>query len=511
MENVKRYNTLYSGCISEPWLDVVKQLDKELGLNPVYFIGWKSDNSSKIVEEYPNCYYQTIENAWRGLGFPNIDYKFEFNEETIKNISFEKNLALKMMDRLDLGRGSFTFLNRELFFNYLLKHWFNIVEYYNIDLIITPSVPHRVFDYVLYIVAKIKNIEIVMFQMSSFSDSSFIINEIDNTPTYLKEYIQSADVSNISLRKDIIDKLDTVRKDYTLAVPDYITKQKEQVDKLTFTNNMIARIKNLVHNPLSHFEKDASYYIMQNDDLPYTKKSLVFHRKINRYKNAFYQKKLKKQYEQLAIEPDLNEKYVFVALHYQPEETSIPTGGSFGDQTLIIELLNKFLDDDYKIYIKEHKSQFYPDQEGAMGRNINYYTHIAKISKRIHFINIDSDPFKLIEKATCTVSVSGTIGWESAVRGTPSLVFGRTWYEDMPNVFKIKSLNDLKNRWSSILKAKNNISDKEIEDYHKKLQKFFIDAPHYKFFQGKVKRSAEENCLNITNGIKNHLQQINFL
>ena len=146
-----------------------------------------------------------------------------------------------------------------------------------------------------------------------------------------------------------------------------------------------------------------------------------------------------------------------------------------------------------------------------MGRNKNYYQHILNISNRIHFIDIESDPFKLVDNTVCTVCVSGTIGWESAVRGTPSLIFGRAWYEDMPGVFKIKSLKNLADNWSPVLKSKNNITHQEIEEYHKKLQHFFIEAAHYKFFQGRVNRSDKENCLNIFTGIEKHLEKIDFL
>ena len=290
MKNLNNHTikTLYSGCISEPWLDVVDKLNDELHIEPVYFIGWKKDNSYTIKEKYTNCHYQTVEDAWRGLGFPKLDYRFEFDEEVIKSIAFEKTLALKMMDRLDLGRDSFTFSNREFFFNQLLKYWFTIVEHYKIELIISPSVPHRVFDYILYIVAKIKNIEVIMFQMSSFSDSSFIINQIDATPTYLKKYIQSSTPSTSPLRDDITAKLNSIREDYSVAVPEYITKQKEKVDQITFSTNMKARIKNLLTNPLAQFQKDNSYYIMQHDDLPYNKQSLEYHRKLRKYKNTHY-------------------------------------------------------------------------------------------------------------------------------------------------------------------------------------------------------------------------------
>jgi capsule polysaccharide modification protein KpsS len=124
---------------------------------------------------------------------------------------------------------------------------------------------------------------------------------------------------------------------------------------------------------------------------------------------------------------------------------------------------------------------------------------------------VDENPFYLIDNAVATVTVSGTIGWESVIRGTPTIIFGRAWYEDMIGVFKIKSKRDLQDNWSTILDLKNNIMMDDILDYHKKLQNYLISAPHYKAFVGKVARSDIENTNNIYNGICNHLTKIGYM
>lgn len=508
----KPINALYSCCLAEPWLEVAKKLDQELNIKPVYYIGWRNDTSRDITDLYPECFFQLVEDAWIGCGFPeDIDYRFSFDEDFMKSISYEKFLAIKMMDRLDLGRNSFSFANREIFFNRLLKYWMNIVETYNITMVISPSIPHRIFDYILYTVAKLKNIKFVIFQITPFSDSSFIIDQVEQTPTYLKEYIQTHQAEGITLRQDIQEKLLTLQKDYKAAVPSYMITQQKNADKLTFVNNMSNRIKNFIKNPLTQFEKDKSYYIMRPDDLPYQKVYYTYERKLLKQKNTHFIQTLQAQYASLAITPDYTKKYLFVALHYQPEANSVPTGGSFGDQTLIIELLHQFLDEDYHIYIKEHKTQIYPNHEGAMGRNKNYYQHLLSISDRVHLIKLDSDPFELIDNAVATVTISGTVGWEGINRGTPALVFGRAWYEDMPGAFKIKSLEDLRSNWETILKMKNNISPESIENYHKKLQHFLINAPLTKFLQGRVNRPNEENAHNIVEGIKKHFERIGYI
>lgn len=500
---LRNKNTLYNCCIAEPWLNVIDRLNDELNLNPKYFIGW-DDESIKIKDKYNDCFFQVIEDAWDGKGFPKLDYSYSLDEELLKSVAFEQNIAIKMMDRLDLDRYSFNFSNRTSFFYFLLKKWLVILEKYEIELIISPSIPHRVFDYILYIAAKLKNVEFLMFQMTPFGDSSFIIDDVNQTPNYLKKAISSV-VDNKFIREDIKGRIEQVTGDYSNATPDYMKKQSQMLKRSSNISNVINKVKILLSNPTMLFEESKTYHVSKNS-MPYEKKELKYKFLLKKYKNKVYLNKLKESYETI-VTSKYSKKYVFVALHYQPEETSTPTGGIYTEQELIINLLDSFLDKDIDIVIKEHKTQFHPNYEGATGRSINFYQNILNISTRVKFVSVDTNPFDLIDNAIAVATISGTIGWESVIRGIPSLVFGRAWYEDMIGVYKIKSINDLKNNWNSIIEDKNNISKDIIYDYHKKLQEFFIDAPHYKAFIGKSDRSDEENIDNIFNGIKNHLIQ----
>lgn len=501
------HNVLYSCCIANPWLDIVEKLEVELGLIPSYFIGW-DDGSVKIQNKYKECFFQVIEDAWNGKGFPDLDYQYPIDEKLLKSISFEENIAIKMMDRLDLDRYSFNFSDRQSFFFYLLIKWLVILDKYEIDLIISPSIPHRVFDYVLYIAAKLKNIEVIMFQMTPFGDSSFIIDNIDQTPKYLKQTIKN-EIDSKVLKEDIRIRIDQITGEYSGAIPDYMKKQSQILKKDKFVGKLARKIKILVSKPNIIFEENKTYHVSKNS-MPYEDKELKYKFILKKYKNKIFLKKLQKSYNSI-ITDSYKKKYIFVALHYQPEETSTPTGGIFTAQELIINLLDSFLDKDIDIVIKEHKTQFHPNYEGATGRSLSFYKNVLKISNRVKFVNVDANPFELIDNALAVATISGTIGWESVIRGTPTLIFGRAWYEDMVGVYKIKSIEDLRKNWISIQEDKNNIKKEDIYNYHSKLQQFFIDAPHYKAFENKSDRMHKENIYNIFNGIKNHLLQKGIL
>jgi capsule polysaccharide modification protein KpsS len=195
-----------------------------------------------------------------------------------------------------------------------------------------------------------------------------------------------------------------------------------------------------------------------------------------------------------------------VALHYQPEETSCPTGGVYADQILIIQLLNDVLPKDVHIVVKEHRTQFYISNESASGRSLDFYQRALAISDRVHFVSVDEDPFYLIDRALATITISGTIGWESAIRGTPALVFGRAWYENMPRVFKVKTREELQLAWQKIHELKNKDLTKEVLDFHKTVEANSILAMHYKAYRIYDDVSMSDSINNLVNGLASYLK-----
>jgi len=490
--------------IAEPWLKTLKMLKAELGINPVYYISWKKDLSKETLHtKFPDCYYQTIEDAWKGKGFPTIE-RSPLDEELLRSVAHEELIFLKMLDRLDLDGHSFSLTYRSYFFQDLLSVWLSIIDHKNIKLIISPSVPHRGFDYALYVAAKIRGIEFLMFQMTPFGDSSFILDNINQTPNYLKRELAAYN-SHTTLREDIERHIDKIKGSYDSAVPPYMVKQKLK-SKIYKVHNEIAILPlKLILNHKNNFEEANSYHV-QKGTMPLNSKTKAYQKSINVIRGRKYKLNLEKYYTTLC-NTDICDKYILIALHYQPEETSCPTGGRYADQILIVKLLDAFLDKDIDIVIKEHKTQFYPFGKGECGRDKYFYLRLREISSRIKFVPIEEDPFNLIDGALATVTISGTIGWESVIRRTPAIIFGRAWYEDMPGVYKVKSYDDLVKVWPKVLRNKNHIEQNLIINYHKSLQKYLIEATHYKSYVGISKRTFDESSKNLYKGILNHLAQ----
>ena len=115
------------------------------------------------------------------------------------------------------------------------------------------------------------------------------------------------------------------------------------------------------------------------------------------------------------------------------------------------------------------------------------------------------NPFELIDKAQAVVTISGTIGWESAIRGTPAIVFGRAWYEQMPRVFKVKTKQDLQKALPQLKEQKNKDLHDEIIRFHAVLEDSFVLAKHYKAYLDNNDVTMEESAINIVDSLESFL------
>lgn len=490
-------NAIYLCTIAQPWIEVSQRLNNDLNIMPSYFVHWNHEKQEFLEANLKHCHLQSIEDAWKGIGFPESTQRYIFDEEDLKLISSFELTALKMMDRLDPDGESFPFTARQYFFRDLLGYWFSIVEEKNIELVISPSIPHRVFDYALYVVCQLKNIKFIMFQMTPFGSNSILIDNIDKMPQ-----ISSLQTKEDLPSKSVLNRINAVLEDYDKAIPDYMVRHEVNAKKSSSELPL-----KVIHKVSKSYKlmttKPNTYWVKQGYSPSETKFTWIDFYQMKAKRNKMVES-FKKQYNEITLS-NFREKFVLVALHYQPEETSCPTGGVYADQILMIQLLNQFLPEDFDIIVKEHKSQFYTHQESASGRNSLYYRRISKISDRIKFVSESENPFVLIDKAKAVVTISGTIGWESAILGTPTLVFGRAWYEGMPRVFKVKTRKDLELAWQSV----NDLKNKDIHDdillYHAQLETLFVKAKHYIAYTKNNDVTLEDSVNNIIASLKTQL------
>jgi len=127
-------------------------------------------------------------------------------------------------------------------------------------------------------------------------------------------------------------------------------------------------------------------------------------------------------------EIDLERKFVYFPLQYQPEMTTSSLGGAYVDQALALEHLRDLLPDDVAIYVKENPKQY------GYARGPMFFHRLRRIPG-LRFLPSHVDTNVLTAQSEFVATVTGTVGWEAIRQGKPALVFGATWYQNLPGVF----------------------------------------------------------------------------
>jgi hypothetical protein len=125
----------------------------------------------------------------------------------------------------------------------------------------------------------------------------------------------------------------------------------------------------------------------------------------------------------------LDQPYVYFPLQLQPEMTTSALGGFFKDQALAIECLSSLLPEGVKIYVKENPKQ------GAYMRGPLFFHRLKRINN-VQILPSYANTHTLTNKALFVCTITGTVGWEALIKGKKALIFGNTWYQSFPGVFR---------------------------------------------------------------------------
>ena len=449
-------NAIYSCCIVDPFLDVARTLESKYGVKPVYWIGDiasaqnKEETETMVKKAFPQIEYQSFFDAWHGKFSPEIMEKSSqmyVDIDFLNSVSSQELQALSMMDRLDYDHKSFNYMERESYFLNLVKRWLYVIDKYKPDVVISPVNPHRVFDYVLYILCRYKGIKFISFQFSIYGAGRIFPLLYFSEPNAMEMLLREEYEKSLKNTYSLDDLTDDFKKElaklnatYDEAIPYYM--KAHNVDdvknkRMTFLFKRFMKTHHIFgkHGMLAEGQTDTIYK-NTGFDIETSRFSIWdWYRK--RKEALKYSKELHAYYNQIASPVSLDKKYIIFFLHYQPEETTSPCGGIFANQTLCIETLLKNTPDDVYVYIKEHPNQFMSHMQGHTKRIKRFYDDLIK-NPRVRFVPLEMDSFTLIKKAMAVSTVTGTVGWESVVRKKPVIIFGVIWYECMRGVLRVK-------------------------------------------------------------------------
>jgi hypothetical protein len=440
------------------WLDVAAKLRDNYSWEICYLIGRK--NRERASKLFPNTVYHSkgeirdnlVPDGCKAVKLSPLD------KPLLTSLSYHESIFLKMMDRQNYN-GALTYYERISTYHSQFMYWKGVLEHFKPDVVVYRIEPHVSHEYALYALCRIMDIPTVMFQRTALPGHVYPVRSFEEgSETIRKAYIRALEMGNQhqgSLSPETVSHLEKLSKTYDNAIPFHL------------------RYK------LSHHKKagDAAGPVAT----------------LLRVTRALYNA------NRLAKSVDTAKPYIFTALQCEPERQTCPVGGLFGNQYLMVDLLSKLVPDSWKIYVKEHISQFKDYQAVERAKTKEFYDMIAS-RPNVEIVPLTYNSFELIDHAKASATVSGTVGWESVVRGKPTLLFGHSWYSECNGVFVTHTIEDCK---KAIQKIKNGYKpDKdEVKCFAQVVEKCSVRGYNDKMGTRMNIISYEENVENLARAI----------
>ncbi len=417
---MKKYAFMMTG--NDVWLKVAIELHKNNVAEPVFWLGDDSHliKAKKIFGEKVHSlsdfvhYQSNINNNYYRSEF------IEFFKST--NYLRAKDRCLKMMDRLD-SYGLFNRLDREVVFNKLCIWILKEISQRKPEYLVMSEFAHSHAQYLVYEICDFLGLKIAKFNDWGSITPMIFMQEVKTGKRYPIFFNYPTKIKSLLLR-DIENHIKTIsnRKNNDNYIPNYIKKQWN-INFKEFFQKIIYEFKSMFFQMRKMFS--VNYYQINPCKLDLFQLNLISRRRA---------KYLKKNCSKNSDKPFFGKKFVYFAMHFEPERTTNPDGGFFHDQFLALLYLRKMLPEDVSIFVKEHPTQFKLIKRGIKGRSPLFYDLIKGIDKVV-LIDIETDTYSLTKSSLFVATITGTAAREAAIMGKKALIFGDAWFNKCPNVF----------------------------------------------------------------------------
>lgn len=430
---------------ADVWFEQAVKLYDESIAEPVFWLGDDCHRENAKLK-FKDCYVAemntVIHYPWRleNPQYLNSYADFFWSENYMRC----KDICIKMMDRLD-HYGMFSRLDREIYLKNIAIWILNIISQTKPDALVVAEAPHAHAQYLIYEIFLYLKIPIARFISWSIQPIVQLQRVQERDLVECKTSFDLPEWNQMSLGIQSYIKKISNSKNYHEFIPKAISDQKKNN---VWLKTFLGDVTNVTlsfeqHEYKNMFSKDMIKILgretfrnwkfrINKEYLPVNPQFLgfIYGNWIKRNKR----KKLNNEYLKNIDILDINNPYVYFALHYEPERTTNPDGEEFHDQILAIIALRKILPEDVNIYVKEHPSQFYI-AKGARGRSPLFYNTIRMI-KNVKLIDHSLSSYNLITESLFVATITGTVAIEASILGSKSIYFGNAWFAGMPNTVK---------------------------------------------------------------------------
>ena len=371
-----------------------------------------------IFHSHENAYDGEPAGEFRHLAVPP-------SASLVRSMASVESLVLSMMNK------HFDYMSiderKQVYFD-MLGYWYAVLTERKPDALVFSAVPHSVYDYLCYELAKLLGIRTVVFDYTLVGDRYLYMSDFRKGSDALLRSLgelKQTQVTADMLVSDVRDYYLRAKDEHTSRVPLYVAEDKKK------------------YSPFNVFKLRGNIAFQSFKDRSFFKKAMLFFFKV-------FGENVKKEYASIIQKPDLSEPFVYVPLNYQPECTTSPQGDIFVIQTLMLETLSEALPEGWHLYVKEHPSQWGPrGLNYSSSRYRGYYRRIARLPN-VTLVPLELKSSVLIERARAVATVSGTAAWEALLRGKLAIIFGHPWYQNAPNLMRGDSVESCKRCFKAI-------------------------------------------------------------
>lgn len=453
---------IYLLTFTKLWNDVARRLQREKGWNPVLYVGEDPltlPTEESVFHDIP-CYITgDARRATLPKHIPNFK-KRALDAPLIDSYAKDQSIAFEMMTRFISNNEKSGYDARRLYYWELIRIWEGIFDLLNPDIIAAASFPHRIFDYIVYLVCQRRKIPYLSIEYTSFPNISFPSTSISDisAPFRLELFYLNNHIGDLrDIDGQTCKYMEKLKRNYSEGKPNYYSlgsyfNQKRinnnirnrssnslpqelyilwRLVRVTIRGQLLKPLDTLIQ-PVRRIEKAA----------PPTKPVSSLAVELAHIRTIRRMRKTVSWYRKRAEKFDKDTPFIYFSANFQPERSTVPDAGYFHDFQLILDILEQATPKQWNIYYKEHPHSFHRPIKRDNPRSIRFYKRLQAVCPRLRFLAPTSNPFDLIDNAEAVALARGTAAWEAVARGKQVLSFGNAWYDCCPGIHKVRSVED---------------------------------------------------------------------
>lgn len=396
----------------------------EQGHNIVGFSGSDSDLLKELGEDvtvFASDLVTAVEHGGTYSRQVLADYRqYRFSAKYPEN----HQMVIQMMSRLDAA-GTFRMLEREIVARRIYLELLASLETSRPTFGIFDVTPHDSYAFAAMRIFEWKEIPLLMFQPSLVGPQ--VIARKSLTETVDVSLSPEAVERNRSvlngvhhLSEGFVDRLE---EGSGTPKMDSQKSKEEKVKSVSFRLRTVRQ----TFVKLATSAGDVPFALSGHGSLP-----LALRRALNVFSERSLRRNLRGVIDSLAsLDEAPRDRFVFLALHYEPERSSIPEGYPFDSQIDAVISVRELVPDDVTLIVKEHFSQKAAALRGFVGRSPQFYGLLKQIPGVV-VVGTSSNTRSLMSHAECVFTFTGKVGIEAALLGTRVMFLGQPWWTGLP-------------------------------------------------------------------------------